>query len=116
LTDWKLFVRKTMEVMDRRATAGTFAMSTVACSAMWAQCARPSRKFTLTRRFSEGAAYPTPNSWQHVFYSAVLENPEFLEFLTNGELPPYLYNTSLSVSLTGQPAIQAARRRCANEP
>jgi hypothetical protein len=39
--------------------------------------------------FREGAAYPTRNSWQHVFYSAVLENPNFIEFLDEGELPPF---------------------------
>lgn len=39
--------------------------------------------------FREGFADPTPNSWQHVFYSAVLNNPDLVEFLTNAELPAY---------------------------
>jgi len=39
--------------------------------------------------FRDGHADPTPNSWQHVFYSAVLETPELLEYLTNGDLPAY---------------------------
>lgn len=39
--------------------------------------------------FREGFADPTPNSWQHVFYSAVLDSADFVEFLTNGHLPAY---------------------------
>lgn len=36
------------------------------------------------------AADPTPNSWQHLFYDGVLNNPDFLEYLTEGDLPSYL--------------------------
>lgn len=39
--------------------------------------------------FRDGHADPTPNSWQHIFYSAVLENEDLLEFLVNGDLPAY---------------------------
>lgn len=39
--------------------------------------------------FREGHADPTPNSWQHIFYSAVLANGDLLEFLVHGELPAY---------------------------
>lgn len=39
--------------------------------------------------FRDGYADPTPNSWQHIFYSAVLENPDLLEYLANGDLPAY---------------------------
>jgi 5-methylcytosine-specific restriction endonuclease McrA len=39
--------------------------------------------------FRDGHADPTPNSWQHIFYSAVLENEDLLEFLINGDLPAY---------------------------
>lgn len=39
--------------------------------------------------FRAGHADPTPNSWQHIFYSAVLDSPELLEFLANAELPAY---------------------------
>jgi len=39
--------------------------------------------------FREGFSHPTPNSWQHVFYSAVLDNADLIEFLTNAELSAY---------------------------
>ncbi|MNC80432.1 hypothetical protein D3C75_1332170 [compost metagenome] len=30
---------------------------------------------------------PTLNSWQHLYYRAVLDNPEMLEYLATGILP-----------------------------
>lgn len=39
--------------------------------------------------FRDGFADPTPNSWQHVFYSAVLDSPELITFLANADLPAY---------------------------
>ncbi|HWX51538.1 MAG TPA: hypothetical protein VNZ61_26125 [Roseomonas sp.] len=39
--------------------------------------------------FRDGFADPTPNSWQHVFYSAFLGSPELIAFLTNADLPAY---------------------------
>lgn len=39
--------------------------------------------------FRLGFADPTPNSWQHVFYSAVVDNADLMDFLTNADLPAY---------------------------
>lgn len=36
------------------------------------------------------AADPTENSWQHLFYNGVLSNPELVDYLTDGDLPPLL--------------------------
>lgn len=38
--------------------------------------------------FSIGAEEPTQNSWEHVFYMAVLSNDAFMDYLENGDLPP----------------------------
>lgn len=40
--------------------------------------------------WQEGNAYPTKNSWHYLFYDAVIRNVDFLDYLANGELPPYL--------------------------
>jgi 5-methylcytosine-specific restriction endonuclease McrA len=32
----------------------------------------------------------TPNSWEHIFYSAVLKNADLMDYLKNSVLPPYL--------------------------
>ncbi|MFD1328854.1 hypothetical protein [Mycoplana ramosa] len=40
--------------------------------------------------FKTNAEDLTPNSWEHIFYDAVLSNPDFLEFLENEELPALL--------------------------
>lgn len=39
--------------------------------------------------FRDGFADPTPNSWQHVFYTAVLDSPGLIGFLTHAVLPTY---------------------------
>lgn len=39
--------------------------------------------------FRDTAATPTPNAWQHIFYAAVLANAALVDYITNGELPPY---------------------------
>lgn len=44
---------------------------------------------TLTT-FKEGATEPSLNTWEHVFYAAVINNPEMIDYLTNDALPPYL--------------------------
>ncbi|ABD86570.1 hypothetical protein [Rhodopseudomonas palustris] len=38
--------------------------------------------------FRDNAAMVSSNSWDHLFYSAVLDDPGFLDYLTNGDLPP----------------------------
>ena len=40
--------------------------------------------------FAFNAADPTPNSWQHLFYDAVVTNPHLMDYLTTAELPSYL--------------------------
>lgn len=40
--------------------------------------------------FKSNAQTPTLNGWEHIFYDAVLNNPDFLEFLENEDLPAYL--------------------------
>jgi hypothetical protein len=40
--------------------------------------------------FAHSAAHPTQNSWDHIFYIAVLSNVDWLDYLTNAALPPYL--------------------------
>lgn len=40
--------------------------------------------------FKSNAEIPTLNGWEHIFYEAVLNNPDFLEFLENEDLPAYL--------------------------
>lgn len=32
------------------------------------------------------AAWPSPNSWDYAFYSSVLADPDFLDYLTKGVL------------------------------
>lgn len=39
--------------------------------------------------FRDNAAVPTRNAWEHVFYSAVLSNPDMLNYLVAEELPAY---------------------------
>lgn len=39
---------------------------------------------------AEGAAFPTRNSWQYVFLAGVVTNPDLMEFLRDGVLPPFL--------------------------
>lgn len=39
--------------------------------------------------FKTNAQTPTPNSWEHVFYQAVLNNVDFLSFLETADLPPH---------------------------
>ncbi|CAN7660723.1 hypothetical protein LJR225_005257 [Phenylobacterium sp. LjRoot225] len=40
--------------------------------------------------FSFDAADPTPNSWQHLFYDAVITNSDLMHYLMTADLPPYL--------------------------
>lgn len=35
------------------------------------------------------SAYPSPNSWQHLFYDAVMDNPDYLAHMVSGPLPAY---------------------------
>jgi 5-methylcytosine-specific restriction endonuclease McrA len=44
---------------------------------------------TLTT-FKYGAAEPSLNAWDHVFYAAVSDNPDMIDYLTNAQLPQYL--------------------------
>jgi hypothetical protein len=37
----------------------------------------------------EELEYPTKNSWEYIFYLSVLENEEFIDYLSNEELPKY---------------------------
>ena len=37
--------------------------------------------------FRAGAAIPTQNSWQHIFYTGVVENLDLLDYLINDDLP-----------------------------
>lgn len=37
-----------------------------------------------------GAAHPTVNGWEHLFYDAVLNTPALMIYLTTAQLPPYL--------------------------
>lgn len=37
----------------------------------------------------EELEYPTKNSWEYIFYLSVLENEEFINYLSNEELPEY---------------------------
>lgn len=39
--------------------------------------------------FRDMAAVPTKNSWDHVFYSAVLSNADMLDYLSNEDLPSF---------------------------
>ncbi len=39
--------------------------------------------------FRDNAAVPTRNSWEHVFYSAVLCNADMLVYLRDGDFPDY---------------------------
>lgn len=38
--------------------------------------------------FQIKAGYSSLNCWEHLYYSAVTSNPEMLDYLTNGPLPP----------------------------
>jgi hypothetical protein len=40
--------------------------------------------------WQEGHAYPTANSWHHLFYDAVTSNTPLVDYLTNGDLPAFL--------------------------
>ena len=42
------------------------------------------------RAFEVRSRMPALNSWEHVYWSAVTENAEMLDFLENGELPDFL--------------------------
>lgn len=44
---------------------------------------------TLTT-LKHGAIDRSPNAWEHVFYAAILDNPDLVEYLANADLPPYL--------------------------
>jgi hypothetical protein len=44
---------------------------------------------TLTT-FKHGATEPSINAWDHVFYAEVVQNPNLIDYLTNGELPQNL--------------------------
>lgn len=41
------------------------------------------------QNWQSGHAHPTPNSWHHLFYDAVLRNEEYLAHLVNGPLPAH---------------------------
>jgi hypothetical protein len=36
------------------------------------------------------AALPTPNSWEHIFYNAIVNDPDLLDFLVQEDLPQFL--------------------------
>ncbi|MHA6829518.1 hypothetical protein ACQUJV_25435 [Ralstonia pseudosolanacearum] len=40
--------------------------------------------------FKFDTSHQSVNSWEHVFYSSVLSNPDLMDYLTNGQLPPLL--------------------------
>ncbi len=40
--------------------------------------------------FKQGVADPSPNTWEHVFYAAVLASPSLVDYLANKPLPKYL--------------------------
>lgn len=40
--------------------------------------------------FRASNAYPSENSWEHIFYSSVLNNPDLLAYLEMEQLPEYL--------------------------
>ena len=40
--------------------------------------------------FRSGVEAPSKNGWEHVFYSSVLTNTTFLDYLANEKMPPYL--------------------------
>lgn len=40
--------------------------------------------------FKANASYSSENSWEHIFYSAVVEDVDLLDYLVNAELPEYL--------------------------
>lgn len=44
---------------------------------------------TLTT-FKHGTTEPSLNAWEHVFYSAVIDQPDLIDYLSNGQLPQYL--------------------------
>lgn len=44
---------------------------------------------TLTT-FKHGAMEPSMNAWEHVFYAAVLDNEDLVEYLADAQLPQYL--------------------------
>ncbi|WEK03868.1 MAG: hypothetical protein P0Y65_16990 [Candidatus Devosia phytovorans] len=39
--------------------------------------------------FADHFVDPSPNGWDHVLYSAAIGDPGFLDYLTNGPIPPY---------------------------
>lgn len=39
--------------------------------------------------FRGGVEHPSKNSWEHIFYAAVLASPDFMNYLREEELPPY---------------------------
>jgi hypothetical protein len=43
----------------------------------------------LLKNFREFSRLHGENSWDHVFYSGVLSNSDLVDYLVNGELPPY---------------------------
>jgi 5-methylcytosine-specific restriction endonuclease McrA len=44
---------------------------------------------TTLRLFADSVADPTPNSWESVFYTAVLSNPDLMTYLVEGRLPDF---------------------------
>jgi hypothetical protein len=40
--------------------------------------------------FTDTASEPSMNTWEYVFYAAVIANQDLIEYLTNAELPDYL--------------------------
>lgn len=42
---------------------------------------------SLINRRNE-AAFHSLNAWEHIYYSGIINNHEFIDYLTNGELPP----------------------------
>lgn len=45
---------------------------------------------TNLENFRKDAEFTSPNSWEHVFYSSVLQNNDLLEYLEEENLPAYL--------------------------
>jgi hypothetical protein len=40
--------------------------------------------------FADDAAVASPNSWEHIFYTAVVDDAVLIDFLENAELPHFL--------------------------
>jgi len=44
----------------------------------------------VLQTFKNGAALPSPNTWEHIFYASAVGNVDLIEYLENSPLPLYL--------------------------